>query len=131
MGVSYRRLLHHSRDIKFYMEAIMQKIGQNQNVARPVHHASVEDLVEMRSQPGHVAGLDHVKIPFFPKRIGYLDHRVARVGDRSEEHTPELQSRLHLVCPLLLFKKTRPNPGTSSCRSLPASPRSDPASRST
>src|SRR6266436_9627818 len=30
---------------------------------------------------------------------------------RSEEHTSELQSRLHLVCRLLLGKKTpRPNP---------------------
>src|SRR2546429_2584249 len=28
-----------------------------------------------------------------------------RPGDRSEEHTSELQSRLHLVCRLLLEKK--------------------------
>src|SRR2546422_6994155 len=28
-----------------------------------------------------------------------------RVGERSEEHTSELQSRLHLVCRLLLEKK--------------------------
>src|SRR2546429_7458882 len=28
-----------------------------------------------------------------------------RTGDRSEEHTSELQSRLHLVCRLLLEKK--------------------------
>src|SRR5687768_17715945 len=32
---------------------------------------------------------------------------VDRVGDRSEEHTSELQSRLHLVCRLLLEKKNR------------------------
>src|SRR2546429_5703282 len=30
--------------------------------------------------------------------------------DRSEEHTSELQSRLHLVCRLLLEKKTRSRP---------------------
>src|SRR2546429_4637224 len=29
---------------------------------------------------------------------------------RSQEHTSELQSRLHLVCRLLLEKKTRDNP---------------------
>src|SRR2546422_6198051 len=29
----------------------------------------------------------------------------ARPGERSEEHTSELQSRLHLVCRLLLEKK--------------------------
>src|SRR2546422_3732392 len=32
---------------------------------------------------------------------------VALVGDRSEEHTSELQSRLHLVCRLLLEKKKK------------------------
>src|SRR4030042_5208473 len=35
------------------------------------------------------------------------------LGNRSEEHTSELQSRLHLVCRLLLDKKTntiRPRP---------------------
>src|SRR5687768_18100885 len=30
-----------------------------------------------------------------------------RLGGRSEEHTSELQSRLHLVCRLLLEKKKR------------------------
>src|SRR5256884_2083446 len=30
---------------------------------------------------------------------------AAAAGDRSEEHTSELQSRLHLVCRLLLEKK--------------------------
>src|SRR2546422_4555064 len=30
---------------------------------------------------------------------------LPRIGDRSEEHTSELQSRLHLVCRLLLEKK--------------------------
>src|SRR5687768_18015555 len=30
---------------------------------------------------------------------------ATRPGDRSEEHTSELQSRLHLVCRLLLEKK--------------------------
>src|SRR2546422_7329052 len=35
-----------------------------------------------------------------------LDHDGAEVGGgRSEEHTSELQSRLHLVCRLLLEKK--------------------------
>src|SRR2546422_7624324 len=31
------------------------------------------------------------------------------VGSRSEEHTSELQSRLHLVCRLLLEKKKKTN----------------------
>src|SRR2546422_6307633 len=33
------------------------------------------------------------------------DHCDAVIGARSEEHTSELQSRLHLVCRLLLEKK--------------------------
>src|SRR6266550_2304761 len=43
-----------------------------------------------------------------PAELG-RDHRAARprVGRRSEEHTSELQSRLHLVCRLLLEKKKK------------------------
>src|SRR2546422_3774039 len=37
----------------------------------------------------------------------------AAFGIRSEEHTSELQSRLHLVCRLLLEKKKKPP--TSGC----------------
>src|SRR2546429_3194065 len=33
---------------------------------------------------------------------------------RSEEHTSELQSRLHLVCRLLLEKKKKPQPTSTS-----------------
>src|SRR2546422_4030458 len=36
----------------------------------------------------------------------------ARARDRSEEHTSELQSRLHLVCRLLLEKKKKKNYNT-------------------
>src|SRR3712207_6946091 len=35
---------------------------------------------------------------------------VVFVGERSEEHTSELQSRQYLVCRLLLEKKNRPTP---------------------
>src|SRR5690554_7346832 len=34
-------------------------------------------------------------------------HSTGGVGDRSEEHTSELQSRPHLVCRLLLEKKKK------------------------
>src|SRR2546422_7153466 len=47
---------------------------------------------------------------------------VRQVGGRSEEHTSELQSRLHLVCRLLLEKKkklhTRTQTSTSSAQGL-------------
>src|SRR5687768_17880157 len=42
--------------------------------------------------------------------VGLLAHRELLVVDhRSEEHTSELQSRLHLVCRLLLEKKKKKN----------------------
>src|SRR2546422_1273585 len=41
------------------------------------------------------------------KAISYLIR--PRTAERSEEHTSELQSRLHLVCRLLLEKKKKQN----------------------
>src|SRR2546422_6895830 len=43
------------------------------------------------------------------RRQLHRGHRAAAAGgdDRSEEHTSELQSRLHLVCRLLLEKKKK------------------------
>src|SRR3989449_2697883 len=37
--------------------------------------------------------------------LGQIAPRAPLTGGRSEEHTSELQSRLHLVCRLLLVKK--------------------------
>src|SRR3989449_5266621 len=42
------------------------------------------------------------------------------VVDRSEEHTSELQSRLHLVCRLLLEKKKSAPPAPRTIRSCSA-----------
>src|SRR2546422_6135888 len=42
-----------------------------------------------------------------------LSTASAAVSDRSEEHTSELQSRLHLVCRLLLEKKKNNHPTTT------------------
>src|SRR2546422_7848549 len=44
---------------------------------------------------------------------------------RSEEHTSELQSRLHLVCRLLLEKKKEPRPKVGAPRQSLSSPRHD------
>src|SRR2546429_7371296 len=44
----------------------------------------------------------------------YGELRLAAHGSRSEEHTSELQSRLHLVCRLLLEKKKNTNLSQSS-----------------
>src|SRR2546422_7939027 len=45
--------------------------------------------------------------PGYSETAGLLTRRVAMGRKRSEEHTSELQSRLHLVCRLLLEKKKK------------------------
>src|SRR2546422_1136141 len=51
------------------------------------------------------------------RRLGRKLHRhVDRPETRSEEHTSELQSRLHLVCRLLLEKKKNTIYSTRLCR---------------
>src|SRR2546422_2877147 len=62
---------------------------------RPVGRFNTELLGVLRVQPLPAAEL----------------HRLTTndAADRSEEHTSELQSRLHLVCRLLLEKKKKNN----------------------
>src|SRR2546422_1591490 len=55
--------------------------------------AALEDVLDGDEALQHAALVDHGQL---------LD---AVLGERSEEHTSELQSRLHLVCRLLLEKK--------------------------
>src|SRR2546422_2758597 len=43
--------------------------------------------------------------PFYPSRESHPRWLAIPLMSRSEEHTSELQSRLHLVCRLLLEKK--------------------------
>src|SRR2546429_4904046 len=51
--------------------------------------------------------------PVFPRAAPPAPRIPARVENRSEEHTSELQSRLHLVCRLLLEEK---NPADTASR---------------
>src|SRR5687768_18189172 len=62
-----------------------------------VHPQIKGQLANRRQQ---VAGLE----PLFRQMASELIGDLA-IGGRSEEHTSELQSRLHLVCRLLLEKK--------------------------
>src|SRR2546430_4955087 len=52
--------------------------------------------------------------------LGTRHRHIAHTGDRSEEHTSELQSQSNLVCRLLLEKKkdNKKEPGTSLDQSL-------------
>src|SRR3989449_7243695 len=54
------------------------------------------------------------EIEEFQRAADHLKHLVTELEGRSEEHTSELQSRLHLVCRLLLEKKNKhPRPPSS------------------
>src|SRR2546422_7091086 len=54
---------------------------------------------------------------------GRAGHRRLLVAARSEEHTSELQSRLHLVCRLLLEKKKKKTANTHMHVSRTGEPR--------
>src|SRR2546422_5742881 len=75
--------------------------------ALPIFSAHLEG-VEVRLQGDRVLlnGRD-VTAAIRTARISGLTSRLTRHAIRSEEHTSELQSRLHLVCRLLLEKKKK------------------------
>src|SRR2546429_6790810 len=66
---------------------------RSSDLARQRHHALTDGLQD------RITGGVPKRVVEFPELID-VDHH-----DRSEEHTSELQSRLHLVCRLLLEKK--------------------------
>src|SRR2546422_7909038 len=57
--------------------------------------------------------------PALKKQVGdVLAELITSQAERSEEHTSELQSRLHLVCRLLLEKKKEPSNVCDRCRAV-------------
>src|SRR2546422_5307330 len=67
-------------------------------------HEGVEPPRERRYEPAERPGAQEDQ-----QDQGHRDHpQDQRLQLRSEEHTSELQSRLHLVCRLLLEKKKKP-----------------------
>src|SRR2546429_7274887 len=88
------------------------------NYGHTLGHA-IERVEGYRFRHGHAVAIGMVYVAELARLAGRLDentcklHReiLASVGlptaYRSEEHTSELQSRLHLVCRLLLEKKNQ------------------------
>src|SRR3989449_7535081 len=72
-------------------------------IRRPPRSTLFPYTTLFRSLNGEGAKGDSVKARVWEKLLEYRFGRPAR----SEEHTSELQSRLHLVCRLLLEKKNR------------------------
>src|SRR2546422_7815346 len=83
-------------------------------IRRPPRSTLFPYTTLFRSPGGLVVTLDitRPRVPGWDRVFGLYFHRIVPLmgalvaGDRrSEEHTSELQSRLHLVCRLLLEKK--------------------------
>src|SRR2546422_7183525 len=68
------------------------------------------------------------QVCFFSLSNAFIFHPSAfilnlqRYANRSEEHTSELQSRLHLVCRLLLEKKKMTSLRSTTCKEPPLVP---------
>src|SRR2546429_1207095 len=88
-------------------------------IRRPPRSTLFPYTTLFRSQKGVLLQCSYIRWkclekPFLPMRIcgKHFSKRPSSVangfGPRSEEHTSELQSRLHLVCRLLLEKKKHP-----------------------
>src|SRR2546422_10326255 len=72
----------------------------NDTATTEIYTLSLHDALPIWVRPPIFEFLDHCK------NLGNC-LRLARPRTRSEEHTSELQSRLHLVCRLLLEKKKK------------------------
>src|SRR2546422_8339579 len=73
--------------------------------ALPISAASVASETSTSSRPSEQSGATSGASEALSQTTGPRPAGRARAEPRSEEHTSELQSRLHLVCRLLLEKK--------------------------
>src|SRR5690348_17601123 len=74
-------------------------------IRRPPRSTLFPYTTLFRSRPGTAGRARRVRP--FRSRSRLEVHRLRRPGPRSEEHTSELQSPVHLVCRLLLEKKKK------------------------
>src|SRR2546422_8535040 len=85
----------------------------NDTATTEIYTLSLHDALPIypaEERPRHEIERPHVHphrlVPLLQRQLlERLEAADAGVVDRSEEHTSELQSRLHLVCRLLLEKK--------------------------
>src|SRR2546422_8614737 len=80
-----------------YTTLFRSERGPNQDVLSPLIR-NLGSMLVMGAQPGEI-------LRQYMAKAGSPTH--GREMNRSEEHTSELQSRLHLVCRLLLEKKKK------------------------
>src|SRR2546429_3615014 len=91
----------------------------NDTATTEIYTLSLHDALPISRQPCHDVA---TRIACWRFQVSSPQGKLAS-GWRSEEHTSELQSRLHLVCRLLLEKKTQ-SPAAASGR--PSTPYAAP-----
>src|SRR2546429_4045391 len=100
----------------------------NDTATTEIYTLSLHDALPICRQQPRDGRIHVVQLQLAPAGFGLRGN--AAIGDhqravgvqqqlRSEEHTSELQSRLHLVCRLLLEKKKKQTT-QSTCTSLPS-----------
>src|SRR2546422_4734871 len=120
LGIGASRWAAVQRDLEGRQSALFLPRGQNStiNVAFKELEAVRDDLDRTEHQPEdylaaheararlsvELSGLEEA-VAEVSRRIEHYARRLKARPQRSEEHTSELQSRLHLVCRLLLEKK--------------------------
>src|SRR2546422_4676671 len=87
--------------------------GLGETITRAEFHVAQDGLVSRRAE---IVILE-IAVPILVDQISALGASRFR-DERSEEHTSELQSRLHLVCRLLLEKKKTPQTALSTAAPL-------------
>src|SRR5690348_17431141 len=78
---------------------------RSQNVTEIVTQLAAQHLIRPTTTQGHIGDVLKDKIVY---------DAATTSGGRSEEHTSELQSPVHLVCRLLLEKKKKKNKTTNN-----------------
>src|SRR2546429_3455902 len=80
----------------------------NDTATTEIYTLSLHDALPISSDPGIEARTGFPSVKSFPEMRATVENLAKlypTLYTRSEEHTSELQSRLHLVCRLLLEKK--------------------------
>src|SRR2546429_5090618 len=95
--------------------------GSTKGLGRAVAKALAHEGARVAINGRHEESVQHAAQQLSSESAQAVMPFVADVGDpaRSEEHTSELQSRLHLVCRLLLEKKKKiKTMANSVCRQI-------------
>src|SRR2546429_7719524 len=86
----------------------------NDTATTEIYTLSLHDALPICQNPGQADRVSTSQALDVTFQAGRGIQSVIQQGNRSEEHTSELQSRLHLVCRLLLEKKKNSqHPGIS------------------